>query len=117
MRVKSGTVRRKRHNKYIKQAKGFKGRRNNCFKFVKDSVERAMQFAYRDRRNKKRDFRKLWIIRINAAARISGLSYSKFMAGLKAAEIDLDRKQLADLAVNQPETFAELTGKAREALG
>ena len=116
MRVTRGIVGRRRHNKYIKQAKGFRGRRKNCFKLAKDAVERAMQFAYRDRRNKKRDFRKLWIVRINAAARLHGLSYSRFMQGLKAAEIGLDRKVLADLAVREPETFAAVAEKAKEAL-
>ena len=115
MRVKRGVVRRRKHQRYRKQAKGFKARRKSCYTFVKDAVEKSLQYAYRDRRTKKRDFRKLWIIRINAAAKANGMSYSKFIHGLKQAEIDLDRKTLAELAVSAPSDFAQLVEKAKAA--
>ena len=116
MRVKRGFVSRRRHKKYQKLAKGFRNRRRNVFTFTKDAVERSMVFAYRDRRRKKRDFRRLWITRINAGARLSGLSYSKFMRGIALSKIDLDRKQLAELAAREPAVFAELAERARAAL-
>ena len=116
MRVKRGFAGRRRHKKIMKQAKGFRGRRKNCFKLAKDAVERSLQYAYRDRRTRKRDFRRLWTVRINAAARLSGVSYSRFMHGLKRADINLDRKVLADIAVNDPRAFAALAEKAKEAL-
>ena len=100
--------RHRRHRKVVKQAKGYYGARSRNFKAAKDAVEKAGLYAYRDRRQKKRQFRRLWIIRINAAARQNGLSYSQFIAKLKSKGIDLDRKVLADLAMNQPETFNEL---------
>ncbi|OUX20298.1 MAG: 50S ribosomal protein L20 [bacterium TMED250] len=107
-RANSSVPRHRRHRKVVKQAKGYYGARSRNFKAAKDAVEKAGLYAYRDRRQKKRQFRRLWIIRINAAARQNGLSYSQFIAKLKAKGIDLDRKVLADLAMNQPETFNEL---------
>ena len=107
-RANSSVPRHRRHRKVVKQAKGYYGARSRNFKAAKDAVEKAGLYAYRDRRQKKRQFRRLWIIRINAAARQNGLSYSQFIAKLKAKGIDLDRKVLAALAMNQPETFNEL---------
>ena len=107
-RANRSVPRHRRHRKVVKQAKGYYGARSRNFKAAKDAVEKAGLYAYRDRRQKKRQFRRLWIIRINAAARQNGLSYSQFIAKLKAKGIDLDRKVLADLAMNQPETFNEL---------
>jgi large subunit ribosomal protein L20 len=97
-------------------AEVYRGRRNGCFKLAKRAVEKALQFSYRDRRDKKRDFRGLWIVRINAAARLNGLSYSKFIRGLSNAKIALDRKVLADLAFSDPASFAVVAEKARAAL-
>jgi len=116
MRVKRGVASRRRHKRVMKLAKGFRGRRKNCFKLAKDAVERAAQFSYRDRKVRKRDFRRLWIARINAAARLNGISYSVFMNGLKRAEVDLDRKVLADLAVHDPVAFGQVVQKAKAAL-
>jgi large subunit ribosomal protein L20 len=116
MRVKRGFAGHRRHKRRLKLAEGFRGRRKNCFKLAKRAVEKALQFSYRDRRVKKRDFRGLWIVRINAAARIHGLSYSKFIRGLKLAQIDLDRKVLAELAYADPAAFAVVAEKARAAL-
>ena len=107
-RANSSVPRHRRHRKVVKQAKGYYGARSRNFKAAKDAVEKAGLYAYRDRRQKKRQFRRLWIIRINAAARQNGLSYSQFIAKLKAKELDLDRKVLADLAMNEPEAFKEL---------
>ena len=107
-RANSSVPRHRRHRKVVKQAKGYYGARSRNFKAAKDAVEKAGLYAYRDRRQKKRQFRRLWIIRINAAARLNGLSYSQFIAKLKAKEVDLDRKVLADLAMNEPEAFKEL---------
>ena len=107
-RANSSVPRHRRHRKVVKQAKSYYGARSRNFKAAKDAVEKAGLYAYRDRRQKKRQFRRLWIIRINAAARQNGLSYSQFIAKLKLKGIDLDRKVLADLAMNQPETFNEL---------
>ena len=107
-RANSSVPRHRRHRKIVKQAKGYYGARSRNFKAAKDAVEKAGLYAYRDRRQKKRQFRRLWIIRINAAARQNGLSYSQFIAKLKAKEVDLDRKVLADLAMNEPEVFKEL---------
>ena len=115
-RVKTGTVRRARHKKILKMAKGFYSGRRKHFRKAKEAVEHALVYAYRDRRQKKRDFRKLWIIRINAACRLNGLSYSRFMNGLKLAEITLDRKILADMAMNDSESFASLVESAKKAL-
>ena len=107
-RANSSVPRHRRHRKIVKQAKGYYGARSRNFKAAKDAVEKAGVYAYRDRRQRKRQFRRLWIIRINAAARQHGLSYSRFIAGMKAKGIDLDRKVLADMAMNEPDAFAEL---------
>ncbi len=115
-RVKRGTTTHARHKKVLKQAKGFSGRRKNTFRTAIQAVEKSLQYAYRDRRRKKRSFRALWIQRINAAARQCGLTYGNFMHGLKLAEIDLDRKVLADLAVNEEAAFKALAEQARQAL-
>ena len=105
-----------RRKKYLKQAKGFVGGKSNQYRQARESVDRALAYAYRDRRNKKRDFRRLWITRINAAARINGLSYSHMINGLKLAEIEIDRKMLADLAVEDAPAFAKLAEAAKAAL-
>ena len=115
-RVKRGVTARARHKKVLALAKGFRGRRKNVFRIAKQAVMKAGQYAYRDRRTKKRVFRQLWIARINAASRGLGLSYSKFMAGLKKAEIEIDRKVLADLAVRDPAGFASIFAKVKAAL-
>ncbi|MBA4344466.1 MAG: 50S ribosomal protein L20 [Methylibium sp.] len=115
-RVKRGVTARARHKKVLALAKGFRGRRKNVFRIAKQAVMKAGQYAYRDRRAKKRVFRALWIARINAASRGLGLSYSKFVAGLKKAQIDIDRKVLADLAVNDPAGFASIFAKVKAAL-
>ncbi|MEL1228824.1 MAG: 50S ribosomal protein L20 [Candidatus Neomarinimicrobiota bacterium] len=107
-RANSSVPRHRRHRKVVKQAKGYYGARSRNFKAAKDAVEKAGLYAYRDRRQRKRQFRRLWIIRINAAARLHGLSYSQFIAKLKAKGIDLDRKILADMAMNDPDTFKKL---------
>ena len=105
-----------RHKKILKLAKGYRGRAKNCFRIAIQKVEKALRYAYRDRRARKRDFRALWIQRINAAVREHGLIYSKFINGLKLANIDLDRKVLSDLAIREPETFAKIVEKAKSAL-
>ena len=115
-RVKRGVVARARHKKVLEQAKGFRGRRKNVYRVAKQAVMKAGQYAQRDRRVKKRVFRSLWIIRINAAARENGLTYSKLIAGLKLAEIDLDRKVLASLAVNDKEAFSMIAEQAKSKL-
>lgn len=115
MRVKTGTVRRRRHKKVLKLARGFYSGRRKHFRKAKEQLERSMVYAYRDRKQKKREFRKLWIIRINAACRLNDINYSKFINGLKLANIDLDRKILADLAMNDEKSFAELVQKAKSA--
>ena len=107
-RVKRGVTARARHKKVIALAKGYRGRRKNVYRIAKQAVMKAGQYAYRDRRQRKRQFRQLWIARINAGARLNGLSYSKFMNGLKRAAIELDRKVLADLAVFDKAAFAQL---------
>ncbi len=112
-RVKGGVVTRRRHNKYLKMAKGFRGGRNNLYRSAREGVERGLAFAYRDRKVRKREFRSLWIVRINAAARISGLSYSRMMDGLRKAQVEIDRKVLADMAVNDPAAFARLAELAK----
>ena len=114
--AKNGTVNKKRHKKVLKLAKGYRGRSKNCFRIAVERVEKGLQYAYRDRRNKKRDFRKLWIQRINAAARDNGLVYSQFINGLKLAGIELDRKVLADIAVREPESFKKIAQSAAKAL-
>lgn len=115
-RVKRGVTKKARHKKILKMAKGYRGRAKNCFRIAIEKVEKALRYAYRDRRNKKRDFRALWIQRINAATRDQGLIYSKFIQGLKLAKIDLDRKVLSDLAAREPETFSKIVEKAKSAL-
>ncbi len=116
-RVKRGVASRARRKKILKQAKGYYGARSRQFKVAKQAVIKAGQYAYRDRRQRKRQFRNLWIIRINAAAREHGLSYSRFIAGLKKAAIEVDRKVLADLAMHEPAAFAVLAEQAKTALG
>jgi len=115
-RVKRGVTARARHKKVLDAAKGYRGRRKNVYRIAKEAVMRAGQYAYRDRRNKKRDFRALWITRINAAARDAGVTYSQFMAGLKKAGIDMDRKVLADLAVFDKPAFAKIAEQAKASL-
>ena len=115
-RVKRGNVLRKRHRKILKLAKGFRGARHKLFTVANQAVMKALKYAYRDRRNKKRDFRRLWIARINAAARLQGLSYSQFSFGLKRANITLNRKILADLAVRDKVAFAQIAEQAKQAL-
>jgi len=114
-RVKGGIKARRRHKKYLKLAKGYVGGRSGLYRTARETVERAGVFAFRDRRRRKRDFRRLWIVRINAAARIGGLSYSRLMEGLKAQGIGLDRRALADLAANEPEAFAKLVDQVKAA--
>jgi large subunit ribosomal protein L20 len=115
-RVKRGVTTHARHKKIVKLAKGARGRAKNTFRAAVQRVEKNLQYAYRDRRTRKRDFRGLWIQRINAGARQHGMTYSQFMHGLKRAEIDLDRKILAELAVSEPAAFEALVGQARDAL-
>lgn len=115
-RVKRGVTARARHKKILKQAKGYQGARSRVYRVAKQAVIKAGQYAYRDRRQKKREFRALWIMRINAAAREVGLSYSRFINGLERAAIEIDRKVLADLAVFDKPTFAVLAEKAKAAL-
>ena len=115
-RVKRGVTARARHKKVLVQAKGYRGRRKNVYRIAKQAVMKAGQYAYRDRRAKKREFRRLWIARINAGSRALGLTYSKFVAGLKKAKIDLDRKVLADLAVNDPAAFGSIVEKVKAQL-
>ena len=116
-RVKRGVTARARHKKIIAMAKGYRGRRNNVFRIAKQAVMRAGQYAYRDRRTRKRVFRSLWIARINAAAREHGLNYSRFIAGLNKAAIGLDRKVLAELAVNDKPAFAAIVGRVKASIG
>jgi large subunit ribosomal protein L20 len=116
MRVKRGFASRRRHKRRLQLAEGFRGRRKNCFKLAKRSVEKALQYAYRDRRAKKREFRSLWILRINAAARTCGISYSRFIRGMSQAGIELDRKVLADIAYTDPASFAVIAERAKAAL-
>ncbi len=116
-RIKRGVTTHARHKKIIKLAKGYRGRNSTNFRIAIEKVEKALRYAYRDRRNKKRDFRGLWIQRINAASREHNMPYSRFMDGLKKAGIELDRKVLADLAVREPASFGSLVEKAKAALG
>ena len=116
MRVKTGTVRRKKHKKILKLAKGYYSGRRKHFRKAKEQVEHALVYAYRDRRQKKREFRKLWIIRINAAVRLHDMNYSTFINGLNLAKIDLDRKILSDMAMNSPEDFTNIIKLVKEAL-
>ncbi len=114
--VKRGVTTHARHKKVLKLAKGYRGRGSKAFRVAIEKVEKALQYAYRDRRNRKRDFRALWIQRINAAARQEGLTYSEFVHGVKLAGLDLDRKILSDLAVREPAAFTEIVRTARSAL-
>jgi len=114
-RVKRGVTARARHKKVLEQAKGYRGRRGNVFRVANEAVMKAGQYAYRDRRQRKRQFRALWIVRINAAARELGMTYSVFMNGLKKAAIDIDRKVLADLAVFDKAAFAQIVEQAKAA--
>jgi large subunit ribosomal protein L20 len=116
-RVKRGVTTHARHKKVLKLSKGFRGRSSKCFRIAIQRLEKSWQYAYRDRRNKKRDFRALWIQRINAAARANGLPYSRFINGLLKAGISIDRKVMADLAVHQPDAFKSLVEQAQKALG
>lgn len=115
-RVKRGNNRLNKRKKILGMAKGYRGTKSKLYRSAKESVEKALQYSYVGRKRKKRDFRRLWIVRINAAARSHGMSYSQFMHGMKLAEIELDRKILADLAVKQPEAFEAIAGKAKEAI-
>lgn len=115
-RVKGGTVTRRRRKKILKLAKGYYGSKRTLFRTAKQQVRKSLMYAYRDRRQVKRDFRKLWITRINAAARLNGISYSRMMHGLKVAGIEINRKMLADLAVNDAKAFAELAETAKKNL-
>jgi large subunit ribosomal protein L20 len=115
-RAKRGNKRLEKRKKILALAKGYRGTKSKLYRSAKESVERGLNFAYTGRKLKKRDFRSLWIVRIGAAARLNGLNYSQLMHGLKLAKIDLDRKVLADLAVHQPESFAEVAGHAKQAL-
>lgn len=112
-RVKRGTINKKKHKKVLELAKGYRGAKSRVFRRANEQVLHSLSYAYRDRRQRRRDFRKLWIIRINAAARLSGISYSRLMNGLKLANIEIDRKVLADMAVNDPAAFATLAELAK----
>jgi len=115
-RVKTGVVRRRRHKKILKLAKGFYSGRRKHFRKAKEQLERSMMYSFRDRKQKKRDFRKLWIIRINAACRLNGINYSSFMNGIKKSGIELDRKILADMAMNDAAAFSAVVESAKSAL-
>lgn len=116
MRVTNAPASRKRRKRMLKLAKGFRLKRSKLYRYASDAVDHGLQYAYRDRRNKKRSFRQLWQIRINAAARAAGITYSRFMEGLKAAQVGLDRKVIADLAATDAAAFGELVKKAQDAL-
>ena len=115
-RIKRGVTARARHKKIFSMAKGYRGRNKNVFRVAVEKVEKALQYAYRDRKNKKRNFRSLWIQRINAATRLNGMTYSRFISGLLKAGIELDRKVLADIALKEPAAFAKLVEDAKQAL-
>ncbi len=114
MRVKRGFKSRRRHKKVLKLARGFRGGRSKLYRTAADSLDKALTYAYRDRRAKKRDFRRLWITRINAGARMNGLSYSRLVSGLKKADVALDRKVLAELAISDPQGFAQIANLAAQ---
>lgn len=116
-RVKGGSKTRSRHKKVLKLAKGYRGAKSRSFRAANEQVMHSLMYAYRDRRTRKRNFRRLWITRINAAARINGLSYSRFMNGLKIANVEVDRKMLSEMAVNDAEGFSKLANLAREKIG
>ncbi len=113
-RVKGSTVTRRRHKKVLKQTKGHRGTRHSLYRVARESLMKSLSYSYRHRRERKGDFRRLWIVRINAAARQEGLSYSSFIDGLKKAGVEVDRKMLADMAVRDPSTFSQLTAIAKE---
>lgn len=115
-RATNAPASRKRRKRWLKKAKGFRGARSKLYRYAKDAVYKAQSWAYRDRKNRKRNFRRLWIQRISAAARERGINYSRFTEGLKAAEIELDRKVLADMAVNDPDAFGAIVEQAKAAL-
>lgn len=115
-RIKRGVTSKARHKKVLKMAKGYRGRANNCFRVAVEKVEKALRYLYRDRRRKKRDFRALWIQRINAAVREDGMVYSQFMKGIKLAGIELNRKALSEVAIHQPDAFKKIVNTAREHL-
>jgi large subunit ribosomal protein L20 len=115
-RVKRGVTAHKRHKKVLKLAKGYRGLKSKVYRRANEQVMKSLSYAYRDRKARKRDFRKLWIARINAAARLNGLSYNRLINGLKLAEIDINRKMLSDLAINDAEAFAKLAEVAKEKL-
>jgi large subunit ribosomal protein L20 len=115
-RVKRAVHARKKRTKLLNQAKGYYGRKKSSYRFAREQVEHSLAYAYRDRKAKKRTFRSLWIVRINAAARVNGLSYNRFIAGVRKAGIELDRKSLADIAVSDPEAFAVIAERAKAAL-
>ena len=115
-RVKRGVTAHARHKKVFLRSKGFRGRSSTCFRSAIERLEKSMQFAYRDRRNKRRDLRRLWIVRINAAVREYGIKYSQFINGLNKAEINLDRKVLSELAINDKASFAEIVNKVKSVL-
>ena len=116
MRVKRGTAGHAKHKKVLKAAKGFYGRRKNTIRIAKQAVEKSLQYAYRDRKNRKRNFRALWVQRINAATREHGLTYGRFIDGLNKSGIEIDRKVLSDMAIHEPQAFAALVAKAKVAL-
>ena len=113
-RVKRGTVKNRRHKKVLKEAKGYTGSKSRTFKSAKQQVMKSMSYSYRDRKNNKRNFRRLWITRINAAARLNGLSYNEFINGLKKASVEINRKMLSEIAVSDPDAFKELTEIAKK---
>ena len=115
-RAKGGTISRARHKKVLKQAKGYFGSKHRLYRTANEQLMNSLAYAYRDRRQKKRDFRKLWIIRINAACRMNDISYSKFINGLSVAGVEINRKMLSEIAIDSPESFAELVKTAKEAL-
>lgn len=116
-RVSRATHSKKKHKKILGMAKGYYGSKHSTYRAAKEQVQHSLQYSYRDRRVRKREFRRLWIARINAAARLNGLSYSRLMNGLKLAEVDIDRKVLSDLAINDPKGFSDLADVAKEKLG
>lgn len=115
-RAKNGAVSHRHHKNVLKQAKGFHGRKKNCYRIANEFVERALEYQYRDRKQKKREFRRLWNTRINAAARQHGLSYSRFINGLRKAGVEVDRKMLADMAVRDKDAFAQMAAIAKDAV-
>lgn len=113
-RVKRGPVKRRKHKKVLKEARGYYGSKSRSYKIAKEQLLKSMSYAYRDRKNNKRNFRRLWITRINAAARINGISYNEFISGLKKASVDINRKILSELAVSDPDAFQKLTEIAKK---